>query len=331
MTTTTSAPVTPAGGGSRRPLVGVLAFVVSLALLVGGALAGGVWWLSHQGVLPLFQVCSVTANSRTVGLDREQARNAATVAAVAGERGVSQRGLLVAYATAYQESDLRNLDYGDRDSLGVFQQRPSQGWGTAEEVRDVRYAAGRFFDELATVPYEDLSVTEAAQAVQRSGFPDAYAKHEGDARTLAAAFSGAAPAAVSCRVTHGALESERVRDSGFTPRARTVRQEVRSVFGPLPATTYRTAAGDGVHDRGLAVDLFVPMADGRGSAEGWALAHWLVANADRLAVATVIYDDRLWTAARSGEGWREYRHPSGSTTVTDRHLDHVHVDVVAGG
>jgi hypothetical protein len=305
-------------------------FVLSLAVLVGGALAGGLWYLGHQGVLPIFQVCVAGTGDATVGLDREQAANAATHAAVAQERGVSTRALVVAYATAYQESDLRNLAYGDRDSLGVFQQRPSQGWGTEAEVQDVRYAAGRFFDVLATVPYEELSVTEAAQAVQRSGFPDAYAKHEAEARVLASVFTGATTSGLTCRVTHGTYDAERPRDSGFTPRARTVRQEVRSVFGPLQATTYQTAAGDNVHDLGLAVDFFLPMEDGRGSPAGWAVAHWLVANAERLAVETVIYDDQIWTARRSLEGWRDYQHPSGSTTVTDRHLDHVHVDVVAG-
>ena len=102
---------------------------------------------------------------------------AKTVMEVAKALGFSRRGAEVALATGLQESGLRNLNYGDRDSLGVFQQRPSQGWGTPAQIMNPVYAATKFFQALRGVPgWESLPHTVAAQRVQRSGFPDAYAK-----------------------------------------------------------------------------------------------------------------------------------------------------------
>lgn len=92
---------------------------------------------------------------------------------------VPARGQIVALATALQESGLRNLDYGDRDSLGLFQQRPSQGWGTATEIRDPVHASTKFYEALLKVSgWQSMTVTQAAQAVQKSGYPEAYAKWE---------------------------------------------------------------------------------------------------------------------------------------------------------
>ncbi|MGW2056256.1 C40 family peptidase [Streptomyces sp. NPDC001840] len=115
------------------------------------------------------------------GLDdpAEQVPNARTIQATGVAMHIPARGQIVALATALQESGLRNLTYGDRDSLGLFQQRPSQGWGTAEQIMQPVYAATKFYESLRKVPgWESLTVTQAAQAVQRSGFPDAYAKWE---------------------------------------------------------------------------------------------------------------------------------------------------------
>ena len=90
-----------------------------------------------------------------------------------------------------QESTLRNINYGDRDSLGLFQQRPSQGWGTPAQVTDPVYSTTIFIDRLLQVPnWERLPVTVAAQTVQRSAFPDAYAKWEGLAADLVAQLAG---------------------------------------------------------------------------------------------------------------------------------------------
>src|SRR6185437_5762273 len=100
-------------------------------------------------------------------------------------------GWVVAIAAALQESGLANLDHGDLDSLGLFQERPSQGWGTAAQVMDPSYAATQFYRHLLAVPgWQQMTVNDAAQAVERSGFPDAYAKHEQTARQIVAAVSG---------------------------------------------------------------------------------------------------------------------------------------------
>jgi len=128
------------------------------------------------------------------GLNQAQMNNAAVIVQVARDRGLSRRAMLVAMMTGLQESGLRNLanpsvpDSLDRpnegsgsnfDSIGVFQQRPSQGWGTVAQLMNPRYAAGAFYDRLFKVAdWESKSLGDAAQAVQRSGKPDAYADDE---------------------------------------------------------------------------------------------------------------------------------------------------------
>ncbi|MFR9723980.1 C40 family peptidase [Streptomyces sp. MS19] len=130
--------------------------------------------------------CSSPVDSSAVaeavtGLDLpdEQVPNAQIIVTTGASLDVPARGQVVALATAIQESRLRNLAYGDRDSLGLFQQRPSQGWGTAEEILDPAHASRRFYEALMAIHgWEQLTVTQAAQAVQRSAYPDAYAQWE---------------------------------------------------------------------------------------------------------------------------------------------------------
>ena len=134
----------------------------------------------------------------SLALTPEQLTNAATIAGVARERGLPDRAVVIALATAQQESRLRNLSYGDRDSLGLFQQRPSQGWGTEAQVQDPVHASGTFYDHLVQVPGWDTGrLTDVAQAVQRSGLPEAYQQWEPMATELTAALAAepAAPAA----------------------------------------------------------------------------------------------------------------------------------------
>ena len=158
--------------------------LIVLAILVGLA------WLTD----PAPERAAVTAPGRCTvpggafTLSQEQAANATTIAGVARARHLPARAVVIALATAQQESRLRNLHYGDRDSLGLFQQRPSQGWGTPAQILDPTYAAGRFFDHLVQVPnWQTRPVTEAAQVVQRSAWPDAYRKWAPMASQLAAA------------------------------------------------------------------------------------------------------------------------------------------------
>ena len=122
----------------------------------------------------------------------DQIANATTIYQVSQRLGLPQYAAVIAIATALQESDLENLDYGDRDSLGLFQQRPSQGWGTPAEIMNPAYAATKFYNALVEVPnWQTIPLTQAAQAVQRSAYPDAYAAHQNQADYLVATVSGA--------------------------------------------------------------------------------------------------------------------------------------------
>jgi hypothetical protein len=128
---------------------------------------------------------SCTSGADVSGFDAEQVGNATTIVKVGADLAVPRRGWVIAVATAIQESDLRDLDHGDRDSLGLFQQRPSAGWGTAAQVMDPVYAASAFYHKLLRIPdWQDMALTQAAQAVQNSAYPNAYAPHETAATAL---------------------------------------------------------------------------------------------------------------------------------------------------
>jgi hypothetical protein len=117
--------------------------------------------------------------------DPEQVGFAATIVSVGAQMGVPVRGRVIAVAVAIQESGLHNPDGGDQDSIGLFQQRPSQGWGTPQQLHDPVYASQKFFEKLLTIPdWQTMALTDAAQAVQTSAHPDAYAKQEPDATLL---------------------------------------------------------------------------------------------------------------------------------------------------
>lgn len=109
-----------------------------------------------------------------------------TVHDVATQRGVNDKVMLAAFETGWVESHMNNLNCGDRDSLGVFQQRPSAGWGTPEQIMDPVYATNAFLDQAIPNDQEDPSMTagQLAQSVQRSAFPDRYDQSEGKAREM---------------------------------------------------------------------------------------------------------------------------------------------------
>ena len=315
---------------------------MAVAGVVGVALIATVSWFAiRSDVVPFLasDQCTAEVGDRTVALDLTQARYAGLITAIAVERGMPARAASIALAAAYQESDLHNLRGGDRDSAGLFQQRPSQGWGTLAEVRDPVHATNAFYDALAKVDgYEQLEITVAAQEVQRSGFPDAYADHEADARALASALSGNSPEGFSCRLHEDADDAGTgLEGSGLTARAELVRRDLLARFPGLPLGGFEpggvsTGHMEGsAHYDGRAIDAFVRPVSAANRTRGWAIAQYLVSQADRLAIRTVIFDDRIWTAGtRSGDGWRDYDAPerSGDPAVLE-HRDHVHVDVHA--
>ncbi|MDP2773952.1 MAG: hypothetical protein Q8O61_10375, partial [Nocardioides sp.] len=293
------------GRGVATAVVGIAALGVVAAVGYGvltgdGPLGGGA------------DTCTATVDGHTVELEVEQAENAALITAISIRRGLPARAASIALATAYQESDLYNIDYGDRDSVGLFQQRPSQGWGTVEEILDPVYSTNAFYDELVDVDdYQALEITVAAQEVQRSAFPGAYADHEDDARALASALTGNSRAAFTCDIDDDSEATDpELLGTGLTARADTVREETESVFGDLALGGFAPGGvRDGhmegsTHYDGRAVDIFVRPISPANKTKGWAIAHYLVAQAQRLDVQTVIFDARIWKAG-SDAGWRD--------------------------
>ncbi len=159
---------------------------------------------------------TVTTNQPAIdGWDAEQVSIAAVIIDVGAARGVPTWGWVIALATAMQESGLRNLPHqgaaNDHDSLGLFQQRPSQGWGTPEQLADPAYQAGKFYDKLLTVPgWQSMPLTDAAQAVQVSAYPNAYAQWTDDATRLVEQLTAGAP------VSAPADDEDCISASGWT-------------------------------------------------------------------------------------------------------------------
>ncbi|MGC5052742.1 hypothetical protein ACLQ2S_14945 [Micromonospora sp. DT48] len=306
----------------------VLVLVAAIGMIVVLRQAG-------EGLrLPLAgRACTVQADGE-VTLDSQQMANAATIAAIGVQREMPERAVVVALATAYQESGLRNLAGGDRDSVGLFQQRPSQGWGTPKQIRDPRYAAGKFYAALKKVRgWEDMRVTDAAQKVQRSAFPEAYEKWADESEVLTRALLGHATTAVTCTVggdpvlrgaaAIAALTEGLTLDWGlveFTsgddrPAGRGyVSSAVDSYGNPtllkvgIDDVQRRSAGSRATSDEGLRA--------------GWRYAHWLVSHAKQHGVKRVAFDGREWTAKRGG--WKRLPdRDRGDTEV----LAEVHEDV----
>ncbi|HVU73879.1 MAG TPA: hypothetical protein VHE83_13020 [Mycobacteriales bacterium] len=245
-----------------------------LALAVTLAAIGYIAWPDGHHTTPQ---CLVSAPPRPdpYALTPEQAGNASTIAAVGIRKGLPDHAVTIALATALQESGLRNLTYGDRDSLGLFQQRPSQGWGTRAQLLDPVYAANAFYEHLEHEDgWQTMSVTAAAQGVQRSAAPMAYAQWEAASRAIAAALTGEHTAAFTCAGVAVA--------PGTTPVADLAQRELgtRQISGP--------------HD----------------TARGWAIASWLVAQAPRLGIASVTFDGQQWTTKTGA--WKPISGSAGS-------------------
>jgi hypothetical protein len=179
------------------------------------------------------------------------------------------------------------------------------------------------------------SVTDPDGIQLLAGAPDAVAARIADPDGSLSAALGAGPA-VACRIAPiRATDEPKEPPLGLTPRAQALRDEVRSAFGDVPDGGFgpeQTLPGrrpGGEHSLGRAVDFFFrPYEDPESAEAGWRLANWAVANAERLGIRTVIYRDRIWTAWRSAQGWREYRFGgSDADNPVNRHLDHVHIDV----
>jgi hypothetical protein len=298
----------------RRALATALTVVAAAVVLIGGGLTAVALLAGRDGpVSPAITPrCVATTDAGTAELDPEQAANAALIAAVGQARGMSPRAVTIALATALQESKLRNLDYGDRDSLGLFQQRPSQDWGTPEEIMNPLYSAGEFYSELAKVPgFETMPITEAAQAVQRSAFPDAYAQHEPVARSFASSLTGHSPAALTCVLGPAG--------AGLGPEGLVA--VVRAEWGEAAGDQATISPAQPAAEDRPAEPAAVKLRAGS-SAEAWAYAQWAVAKADELAIESVTVAGQAW--GRETGGWSPAPSDAGGGATGDDVIVRLH-------
>lgn len=234
--------------------------------------------------------CTASGFETERSYSTEQTLNAATITAISIDMGLPPRAASIALATAYQESKLKNIDYGDRDSVGLFQQRPSQGWGTEEQIMDPVYASTAFYEKLAKVKgYEKMEITVAAQKVQRSAFPDAYGDHELEGRLFASALTGQSGPELECdlALAGGPAHPENVRKALAREFPRlTESGEVSSSLG---------SAGKDSPDGAGATTVVIRPGDER---RGWALANWAVAHAASENIVGVDYREKRWDRSR---------------------------------
>lgn len=273
--------------------------LVAAGVVVVLAVAAAV--VTLRGIRPSApNACAVTLPTTTPGaknsfsFDLEQTFNASTIAAVAIRRDLPDRAVTIALATAMQESKLHNLSYGDRDSLGLFQQRPSQGWGTPEQVQDAVYAAGKFYDALVKVKnWQTLPVTEAAQKVQRSGYPNAYARWEPRAQALADALTGTMPATLACH---------------DNPQPTGTADAVTSMLNTDLGLTAVTDPSSDASANAAVLRVATPTAK-----QSWSVAGWAVAHASDLGVRSVQIADQEWTISRGT--WRTAKIAQGDNVI----------------
>ena len=291
------APAAKGGGGWLKALL--------VLLVIGGLIAGGALWALHKlGDISLFQSsgCTATSSTGTMSLDLEQAKDAATIAAVGLSLGVPAFGIEVAEATARQESKLHNLNYGDRDSVGLFQQRPSQGWGTTAQIMDPVYSSTKFYQALVRVSgWQQLTLTQAAQAAQQSGTPDAYAQWQQFATVVSDVFTGSAGSGLGCTLDGPTFAAQSKGSALLIARGQGVLDDLRAQFG-----TANVGTVSGIGSDGLSFDVAAP-ASVSGTAAGtrvWAYANWATAQAETLGVAAVSYGGKTWTASAGSAGWK---------------------------
>ncbi len=275
------------GGGRRWRWAAVVSAVV-IVLGVGG-------YVAFQRARPYLHgsACEVRTAAGKMQLSLEQGANSSTIAAVAFRKQLPERAAVIAYATAIQESDLRNLAGGDRDSVGMFQQRPSQGWGTPAQLRDPVQSTSKFFDALVKVKdYLDRDLHDAAQRVQRSADGDAYAQHEANGRLLARAFTGRETGAARCWYPPNKRTAAR--------RAEAVREMRRAFGGRLQV------ADAGGHSA-------VRVSNAR---SGWAVAAWAMTHAQVYGLTEVRHAGLHWEADAGHDGWtKDPGAPSGQVVL----------------
>lgn len=259
----------------------VLGLLVSVLIVIG--------LLNRREPAPPPQRCVVTADERSVGLDFAQAHYASVIAGVAVRRGLPARAASIALTTALAESNMHNLDHGDRDSVGLFQQRPSQGWGTTKQIMDPVYATNQFYDRLIKIKdWKSVKISTIAQRIQISAVPRAYREHESDGRALGSVLTGRSSAGISCLI----------RD-----------RQPPDIDG-LAHTLHKTYRIEPKRSR----SRLVIKARSRRSA--WAYAQFAVANARDFGLRSAQVGDRRWTLSKDWlANWTTTSSSVGDRTV----------------
>lgn len=279
---------------ARRLGTVIVAVPVALALAVAGYVV-----LHRTQPYLIGPGCKARVSSQSVSLDPDQASIAGTIAGVAYRQHVPEKAVTVAYATAMQESHLHNVNYGDRDSVGVFQQRPSEGWGTAQQLKDPVYAATKFFEALVQIPgYQRMPVYTAAQEVQHSADGAAYQQYQQFAELLSRAFTGQASGGVWCWYAPAPK---------VTANLPLAQQQLTRTFGQLDASNPQADPGSQV-----ARTMSVRAAT---TGVGWSMAAWSVAHAEDYGIRAVRYAGYEWQAASGTSGWQRV---SGAGPPADR-------------
>lgn len=270
-----------------KPILLTLATLAVAAGLIAGIV---VLWSGYQKVpLPIADRCEATAGGRVTTIDPEQARNAGIIAGMSIKRGLKPRAASIALATAYQESGIRNLNYGHADSLGLFQQRPSKGWGTEAQITDPWYATRSFYRAMEHIKHWDTKdINDVAQAVQRSAYPDAYRKHVDRAKTLSSSLTGETPASFSCVIAQPAAADP----AGM-------KTYLSKTYGPTISI--------GNTEDGLQVTTTDPR-------YAWSVAHVAIAAMSDYGLVSVQIGGYSWTRSTSGlAAW--VGSPTQATTV----------------
>ena len=262
--------------------------------------AGFAIYHSFRSVTPLPPPgCQAGTGGQAIALDTDQAAIAATIAGVAARHRLPRQAVTIALAAALQESKLHNLDYGDRDSVGIFQQRPSEGWGPATKLQDPVYATTKFFAALTQVRgYATMPVYQAAQDVQHSADGSAYEQWVTVAGQLAGYFTGQPAHGVSCWYA----------PTGSGDLAGAVRRMAQT-FGPpgRKAVVIRITTDRSVQKNSpSAAVLHVQRS------AAWTVAGWLVAHAQAYGLSEVRYAGYEWKAANGSMGWQPDPGPNAS-------------------
>jgi hypothetical protein len=241
----------------------------ALVLLAGAVVGSFTLWPKGKTTVT-YPHCTFATSVGPVQITTDQAWVAATLVGTVTAKELPDQAAFLVLMAAWQESKLSNIPAGagDRDSVGVLQQRPSQGWGSATDLADLHYAAAKFLAALVTHDgWESMDPAHAIQLVQISADEAAYNRHKTEADGLAQALLGRSAAALSCQ---------------FDPPTQVAPPDrvIELLTADLPVNP-PSAAGR---------DISVPGA-------GWQTTAWFVANADRLGIDAVSYDGKRWTRA----------------------------------